>query len=132
MKKIPLQFIKFCLIGAMSFLIDAGIYLVLTRFLAVYYLLAKIISFILAAINSYFFNRSWTFRSKNPRIKQEFIKFLIVATIGLGLNSLIMFLTVSWLKLNDILGLIIATFIVMFWNFTANKIWTFKDKECFK
>lgn len=132
MNKTFRQFIKFGLVGLLSFLVDAGIYLILTRYLAVFYLIAKMISFILAAINSYIFNRAWTFRSKNTQIGREFIQFFIVSSIGLGLNSLIMFLAVDYIKLNDILGLVIATAITMFWNFSANKLWVFKKSDIIK
>lgn len=128
MKQTLKQFIKFGLVGFLSFLVDAGVYLVLTRYLAVFYLIAKMISFVVAATNSYIFNRTWTFRSKSTQIGREFVKFFFISTIGLGINSLIMFLAVDKIKLNDLLGLIIATAITMFWNFTANKLWVFREK----
>lgn len=122
------QFIKFGLVGFLSFIIDAGFYLLFTRAFGLFYLSAKIISFILAVTNSYFFNRLWTFRSKNLAKKTEYFKFLLVSVIGLGLNSLIMYLAVDKIELSDILALIISTSITMFWNFSANKFWTFKEK----
>lgn len=129
MKKTFWQFVKFGLVGFLSFLVDAGVYLILTRYLAVFYLLAKMISFVVAATNSYIFNRTWTFRSKNSQIRREFVKFFLISLIGLGINSLIMFLAVDLIKLNDLFGLVIATIITMFWNFTANKLWVFHGKS---
>jgi len=128
MKKIFKQFIKFGLVGILSFIVDAGIYLVLTRYLAFFYIMAKAISFVLAATNSYIFNRAWTFRSSNLAVGREFSKFLLISVIGLGLNTLFMFLAVEQFKLKDLYGLVIATILVMFWNFTANKFWTFRQK----
>ena len=123
------QFIKFGLVGTSSTLIDWGIYLILTRFLGVYYLMAKILSFSVAVLNSYIWNRRWTFRSNDPKKLREFIKFLTIAIIGVVINSSIMYLSVEHLKLHDIYGLTLATAIVMFWNFLANKYYTFKETQ---
>jgi len=123
------QFVKFGVVGVTSTIIDWGIYLLLTRYAAMFYLTAKIISFSVSIFNSFFFNRRWTFQSKDPKKLHQFSKFLVVAAIGLGLNTLIMYLVVSRFKLHDIVGLILATAIVMFWNFLANKFYTFKESQ---
>jgi len=121
------QFVKFGIVGVSSTIIDWGIYLGLTRLLGFFYLDAKVISFLFSVINSYILNRSWTFRSTDPKKLHQFGKFLVVAAVGLGLNALIMYLVVSKLHLHDIIGLIFASAIVMFWNFLINKFWTFKE-----
>lgn len=123
------QFIKFGLVGLSSFIIDAGVYFVATRYLGVFYVFAKSISFLVAVINSYIWNRRWTFRSENAQKAQEFVKFLVVAGIGFGLNVSIMFIAVSKMHLLDLYGLILATIIVTIWNFTINKLWVFKKSE---
>jgi len=125
-RRIFRQFIKFGIVGFSSTVIDWSIYLGLTRFFGFYYILAKVLSFIVAIINSYTWNRRWTFRSNEPRKMQQFTKFLVVAGVGLGLNTLIMAIVVEKLHLSDIYGLALATALVTFWNFTINKLWVFK------
>lgn len=126
-KPIFRQFVKFGVVGLSSFIIDAGIYFIETRFFGIYYIVAKGASFIISVINSYIWNRRWTFRSENKEKAQEFIKFLTVAGIGFGLNVSIMFLAVSKLHWPDYYGLVLATAIVTIWNFTINKLWIFKN-----
>ena len=121
------QFIKFSLVGASGTIVDWLVYFALTRWFHWFYLIAKIISFILAAINNYILNRVWTFRSKEKNVFKEFAKFAIVSTVGLVFNTFIMYLVVDKLKYNDFIGLILATAIVMFWNFLVNKFWTFRE-----
>lgn len=121
------QFIKFGLVGLSSTVIDWGIYLGLTRIFALFYLMAKILSFSVAVLNSYIWNRRWTFRSNDPAKLKQFIKFLTISIVGLVLNSLIMFLAVDKFRLHDIIGLVFATAIVLIWNFLANKFYTFKE-----
>ncbi len=121
------QFIKFGIVGASSTIIDWGIYLLLTRIFHLFYLMAKILSFSVAVLNSYIWNRRWTFRSNDPKRLREFIKFLTIAMVGVVLNVLIMYIAVEYLSWHDIYGLFLATAIVLFWNFLANKYFTFKS-----
>ena len=123
------QFVKFGVVGVTSTVIDWVIYLALTRVFGTFYLIAKVISFLVSVINSYVWNRRWTFRSTEPKKLHQFSKFLVVAAIGLGLNTLIMYIVVSKLLLHDIIGLVLATGIVMIWNFLANKFYTFKESQ---
>jgi len=123
------QFVKFGVVGVSSTVIDWGIYLLLTRIFGIFYLMAKILSFSVALFNSYFWNRRWTFRSNDPKKLHEFIKFLFISIVGVVLNSSIMYISVEHLKLNDLYGLFLATIIVMFWNFTANKFYTFRESQ---
>lgn len=121
------QFVKFAIVGASSTVIDWGIFYLLDFTLGVYYLTAKVLSFSIAVINSFIWNRHWTFRSTNPNKRQEFIKFLIIALVGLTINALIMYFSVTIYHTRKIVGLIFATGITTFWNFLVNKFWTFKD-----
>lgn len=121
------QFVKFGIVGVTSTLLDWGAYFLLTRYLLIYYLIAKALSFVLGVTNSYVWNRRWTFRSNDPKKFHEFSKFLVVALVGLGLNTLIMFIAVSRFHLSDIIGLIVSSVIVVCWNFLVNKLWTFRE-----
>jgi len=62
------QFIKFAVVGASGVVVDWVVYFILTRYLELFYLISKTISFLFAAINNYIWNRSWTFRSKENKI----------------------------------------------------------------
>lgn len=123
------QFIKFGLVGLSSTAIDWSIFYLLNLTFGVYYLYAKVFSFAIAVINSFIWNRRWTFRSQDPNRSQEFGKFFAIALIGLSLNALIMFLAVEDLHWRKIFGLILATGIVTIWNFLANKFYTFRESQ---
>lgn len=122
------QFIKFSIVGFGNFLLDAGLYTVL-RLLGFFPELAKGFSFIVAATSSYYFNRRWTFQSKDNRIISQYSKFLIVATIGLFINTGSFAFWFRVIKLPEVYSFIGAAAVAMFWNFSANKFWTFKDRS---
>lgn len=123
------QFIKFGIVGASSTVIDWNIFYFFNYVFGIYYLTAKVLSFSVAVINSFIWNRRWTFRSIDPNSKKEFTKFLIVALVGLSLNALIMYLAVSIFHTRKIVGLACATGIVTSWNFLINKFYTFKHSQ---
>ena len=121
------QFIKFSFVGMLNTLIDFGIYYLLTRYAGLYYIYANIISVFIAITNSYLLNRSWTFQSKSKIVGIEAVKFWIVSIVGLILNTLISKLLI-YLGLGDLFSKAFASVLVLIWNFTANKYWTFSSK----
>lgn len=120
------QFIKFSVVGASNTVIDFGVYLLSTRVLGFYYLIGNVISFTVAGTWSYVINRKWTFRDTTTRVHTQYLKFLIVSLVGLGLTSLLLYLFVHHLHLHDIVGKALAVAIVLIWNFSLNRLWTFR------
>ncbi len=131
------QFIKFCVVGASSFAIDYGISFVLHFYGGVHLQLAKTISFALAVTNGFFWNSRWTFQNMGARSAHEkYAKFFAVNVVGWLLNLGIVTAVVAgetgnWANQQPskpifLLATLIATSVVVFWNFFANKHWTFK------
>ena len=133
------KFVKFGVVGASGAIIDFGLTAFCKGILGVPELLANAIGFTLAATSNYFLNRVWTWRSMSKSVGIEYAKFFFVSLIGLGLNSLIVFLlkdvsiipcfvdtTLDW---NFWVAKVIATAVVMVWNFLANNFFTFRQKQ---
>jgi len=123
------QFIKFCIIGAVNTIIDYSIYLLLNRVFGLYFLYANIIAIIVAMTSSFIFNKYWTFRNNEKKIRSQSIKFIIVNIIYFFLNNFIVFALANYLAVYDILAKITATIVGLFWNFVANRYWTFRKTE---
>ena len=121
-----LQFIKFSLVGVLNTAITVLSYNLLV-FLGVNYIVANIIGYALGTLNSYFWNKSWVFKSNENKYKL-FVKFIIVNLITLGLNSYILTVLVTKIHLNKTLSQLAATAVGMVVNFILNKLWTFNDK----
>lgn len=83
--------------------------------------------FVLGAFTNYLLNYQLTFRSRKPH-REAIAKFFAIALIGLGLNSMIFALAMESLGLHYLFAQVIATGLVLVWNFTANRHWTFKDR----
>ncbi len=127
------EMIKFGLVGASSTAIDCAIMLAFRALLHRLmddpsHLKPLIIAlgFCGGATNGYFMNSRWTFRfDTKEQEKRKFAQFLAVSLVGLGLTWLIMLPLMSH-GVTLIRAKACAIFIVFFWNFTANKLWTFK------
>lgn len=130
---------KFLLVGILNTLIDLGIlnFLILISGTAsgLAFSLFKGASFLVAVVNSYFWNKFWTFKKKEAtKAPKEFAQFFVVALIGLGINVLIASFIVNGIgpqfglseKIWANLGAIAATFFGMTWNFLGYKFIVFK------
>lgn len=120
-KKLFLQIIKFGFVGGTAFLIDAGVLLLLSK-LGINYLISNVISFTISVIYNYVLSMKFVFDVKNNNTTQNFLQFIILSIIGLGLNEFIMKICVDNISINLLFSKIIATGIVMIYNFISRKL----------
>jgi putative flippase GtrA len=120
-----LKFIKFCIVGFSGVFVDFGITYFFKEVLRFQKYFANAIGFTIAASTNYILNRTWTFHSHNPQVVMEFSRFFIIALIGLGINSAIIWLMNGKFKVNFYLSKLVATVIVTGWNFLINAYFTF-------
>ena len=123
--EILLKFIKFGAVGISGLFVDFGVTFLCKEIINIPKYLSNAIGFTLAASTNYLLNRIWTFQSHDPGIAAEFSKFFIVSLIGLGINTLVLWLLVSKFKINFYLSKLFAIAVVMIWNFLANLLYTF-------
>ncbi len=121
-----LKLIKFCVVGVSGMAVDFGFTWLLKEKLNSNKYFANSTGFILAASSNYILNRIWTFESHNPEIATEYVSFLIISVIGLGINNLFLFLLHEKLHLNFYLSKLFSIGIVTIWNFGMNYFFTFK------
>ncbi len=123
------QFIRFCIIGTINTGVDFSIYFMLTRtmsFWAAHLVGASVLAFLIANTNSYFLNRYWTFQARLGQHRQQYPKFLAISLCGLALSASLFHVLVNVLDSNDIIAKVAVTSIVLVWNYTANRMWTFR------
>lgn len=116
------QLFRFGVVGFTAFLIDAGILYVLTEFVHIHYLISSVISFIVSLAYNYILSIFWVFDVKKKQTYKEVLLFAILSVIGLGINQLVMYLGVDLLHIYYMLCKVLATIIVMIYNFITRKI----------
>ena len=134
-----LQLVKFGTVGGLNAFLELTIVNVLIFMTGattgVYFSLFKAMSFFVAVMSSYFWNKYWVFESKTVRSGNEFFKFIGVTVIGLIINvGVASFLVNSvvipfgvgelvWVNI----AVLVAVFVAMTWNFLSMKLIIFKE-----
>ena len=150
------RFSKFLVVGVTGFIVDFGIFNLLLRALNFPPVLAQAVSFTLAAINNFTWNRYWTYPdSRSKPLLRQFGMFFVLSVIGLLIRTPIFalfsgpmvalvesmqygvfagpidFVTgtlhISVEQLGLNLALAIAVLVVLFWNFFSNRFITYSD-----
>jgi len=129
--KIANQFVKFCIVGFIGTAIDFGILNLGVLVFKWNVYLAAAIAFVIAASNNFMMNKHWTFleNSKGSKAAQQYFQYLIVSVGGLLLNLGIMYVLIENIHLWYNWAKVFATAIVIMWNFSLNKYWTFKSSN---
>lgn len=121
MKKLIAQIIKFGLVGFLCFFIDYGIMVFLTEVVGVHYLLSSGISFTVSVIVNYILSLMYVFENEKGNRVKEFVIFVVLSVIGLGINQLLMWFCVDILGIFYMISKIGATAVVMVYNFVTRK-----------
>lgn len=127
MKKLIEQFLKFGVVGVLAFLIDYGVLMLLNVGFGMNSVVAAGISFTVSVIFNYLASMRFVFTHREDLSKtKEFVIFIILSVIGLVINEIVM-----WIGLQTVGGSpfavtatkVVATVVVMFWNFFSRKKW---------
>lgn len=134
------QFLRFCIVGSLNAVIDFGVlnlllwlYPTTTTWKTLGY---NSVAVLLAATNSFFWNKYWTFQKRSPITVQEVYRFIVVASGTMLMNDTLMWLLggifpgimrSSLLGANAFkLGAIIGTLSISFFGM---RLWVFFQKR---
>ena len=121
--KLIKQIIRFIIVGGIATIIDYIVFFLLHDYLRVNTLISNIISFTVSVIYNYIASINWVFEvNTNLDKKKQFIIYIILSIIGLVINTGIVYLCVDVLKMFSLIGKVIATTIVMTYNFITRKM----------
>src|SRR5213080_490169 len=76
---------KFCVVGAVGYLINLAVYDTLLHG-GLHYLMAATCSFLVAVTSNYIWNRLWTFREHRGHVGVQGMRFFLVSLVALGAN----------------------------------------------
>jgi putative flippase GtrA len=141
-KKEMRLFAKFATVGAMGFVTQFIIVNLLVQLAGTNETLANAIGFIAAVGQNFVLNRRWTFPESQSRdAGRQLVQFFAVSIVGLLLNTAVFtvvhrLLEPFWMSIiaNPRLAhavsynfaLCVAVGVVFFWNFAANRLWTYR------
>lgn len=121
---LKIQFFRYFFVGGTSAVVDFVTYVLLLSF-GMHYLLAQFFAYCVGFSWNYTFSILWVFESSKKFMREITITF-IITMFGLLWTELLLFGMVDWIGIGAIVAKIIATAIVLFWNFGARKVWVFR------
>jgi len=121
--------LRFCTVGSIGFIIDFSTTFILKQYLEIPPFLANTVGFCLAVSNGYFMNKYWTYQETGKANFHQFNKFLLSNIIGLITNTLIIKILLETSSYSFFTAKIIATIMVVAWNFSAATFFIFKPAK---
>ena len=118
------EFIKYCLIGAMSASLDFGLFVVLNNF-GLHYQAANAVSVCAGITNSFFLNAFFNFRITD-RLLQRYAAFFAVGLLGLLISAALLFLFVEMLGIAMVSAKAVTIVLVAITQYVLNSTLTFK------
>jgi len=117
-----IQFFRYLFVGGFAAVVNIGSLYLLKEFLHIYYLVANIAGFVLGLITNYLLSK-WLVFAKEDNMNGiiEFIIYAIIGVIGLGLDTLFIWLLTDKMQLYYMASKIVSTGLVFIWNFFARK-----------
>ena len=131
-----LRFGRVLLVGAAGTLLDFTLLMLLKGF-GVPILLANSVAFSAGVGNNFALNRCWTFADrKREDWHRQLAAYLLVSLAGLAMNNIILLLLggvfgklIGEQGLGYLPAKCVATGVVVFWNYIANRNWTFGRED---
>lgn len=118
------QILKYLIIGTLNTLFGYILFALLLK-VKIFYLLSLLISHIIGTINSYVFNKKFTFKSKD-KINGEIQKFFLVYTLMFIANFLLLYLAVDIFKIKPLIAQIPILFLTVVISFIGQRFFTFR------
>lgn len=118
------QFLMFAMVGAVGTAVQYLLLIALVQLAAWPAVPAAAVGFAGGALVNYALNYRYTFDSRAPH-RDTLMKFLSVALAGALLSTAVMWVGTEAFAVHYLLAQVAATALVLVFNFTVNKLWTF-------
>lgn len=118
--------LSFAVITGIGSIIDIILFSLLYDSFGVNLVLANTYAFFIAALWNFFISRKISFADDTSKTKTKLLKYCVIASVGLVINTFVVWGAMEPLELGSILSKILAAFFTFIWSYSANKHWTFK------
>lgn len=125
------ELIIYIIVGIITTLVNFTVYYVSTRIFNLSPYISNIIAWMIAVTFAFITNKLVVFKSMNKNtqtILKEGISFISMRLISLGFDMATMYIIISIMHWNDLIGKIISQVIVVILNYIFSKLYIFKPK----
>lgn len=123
-----IQLFRYAFVGGAASIVDWGILYILSV-LGMYYLLSAIFGFFGGLATNFMLSKLFVFSKEKVKvsIRGEFLSYALIGVIGLGLTLIFMYIMTELIGIYFMISKIIATVLVLIWNFGARKMFLYKE-----
>ena len=123
------QILKFVVTGGTTFLIDFFLLWLFTDICGINYLISNVLSFSLSTIYNFALSVKWVFDVIDQRTRaRNLMWFFILSIAGLGLQQLLMWITVDFWSWHYLFAKFIVSVVVGVFNFITRKVLFEKER----
>jgi dolichol-phosphate mannosyltransferase len=126
-KLLKLDFVRFCIVGALGFVINFAILTLLYRKLHSPVFISQLIAGEIALFSNFLFHHHWTYKANKVRktLTRLIIQFHVTSWIAVVGSAFIVSAGVHIFHLHYFIALVVASALAMAWNFGWSKfvIW---------
>jgi putative flippase GtrA len=118
---------RFGCVGCLNTIFDFGIFCILNSVFGINFIISQILSYSTGTLNSYIFNKFWTFKDTKTSKKttNEIVQFIVVNSASLGVSLICLSILMKDNSMNAILAKIISMGLAQVVNFLGYKFWVF-------
>ena len=118
-----IQFFRYLFVGGIAAVVNIGMLYVFTDIVHINYIISNVLSFTLGLFTNYILSKKFVFQGETSISKtKEFIIYAIIGVLGLGIDTLLVWLFTDVFKVYYMISKLISTLIVFVWNFGARKV----------
>lgn len=129
-RKLVVKIIKFVIVGGIATIISGLVFFLSDSFLKTSVLISNTFAFIISVTYNYWASCKYVFEiNKEKNRFQRFIEFIVLAIIGYFLTQVLLWLMAEIWNWNHMVSWVIATIIVMIFNFITRSILLEKKQQ---
>jgi putative flippase GtrA len=125
------QLVRFCIVGAVAFVVDAGVVQALVGWQGANPYLARVASYLCAATTAWWLNRHYTFGAGDDPMHHEWARYMVVNVSGGAVNYAayaVLVMAFEIVRSQPWLGVAVGSVAGMVVNFGFNKWLVFRKR----
>lgn len=126
------ELILYAIFGGGATLINVASFYLLYHILHMHLLVANVLAWLFAFVFAFITNKIWVFESKEWKSQttiKETLEFLFARLTTLLVDSVLMWLFIDIITMNELISKIFVNIIVIVINYFASKFWIFRKNQ---
>jgi dolichol-phosphate mannosyltransferase len=125
------SFLKFCLVGALGFVVNEGLLWIFKERVGLHYILSAVISIEASILFNFSLNDFWTFRNRKRlgnNILTRALKYNLICVIGSAFNLGILTLMTEGFGVYYLISNMVGMVVAVLWNYGGSTKWAWQRR----